>query len=77
MAVVEPREIGDTIQSRYSTRISTLNADMQSFTTSLKDMVENATVKPVFESVLVILSLVTVSFLLNLYLCIHSSVPET
>ena len=63
MATIEPLTIGDLASrlSCYSTRPAALNALIQSFTTS-RDLVEDADVKALLESVLVFLSLVRVRF---------------
>ena len=60
MAALEPGEICDTIPGGHSATIVALNTDMQSFTASLKNAVEDAIVKPVFESVHALLALVRV-----------------
>lgn len=63
MATLKPPAIGDTPSNVYphSTMAAALNADIQSLTT-FKDMVQDATVKEVFESVIAILTLIRVRF---------------
>ena len=73
MAPLELWVGGDTLPGvgHYSATTAALNARIITFTT-LKDMVEDATLKGAFESVLAILTLVGVFFFAQ-FLCNHSS----
>ena len=77
MATLEPRGVDDipSIIEHHPAITTTLNADIETLTT-FKDTLEATPVKPIFESIIVILTLVRVR-LLVLFLFLHLLISNT